>query len=119
MPSYTFKCMSCGNTGDVYMSMSEYKEVECGECKIVMRRIYQVPQVNAFHPYVEENMSNEGKSIYVRSKSHRDKLCRKHHVSYDKSSNLRPKYKQPNSGTLSEVGFKNWAEATKKARGKI
>lgn len=94
------------------MGMKDYKEIECGECKIMMRREYRVPHIDVFNSYVEENMRPDGRSVFIRDKSHRDRLCKKYHASYDKSSNLKPKHK--NISSLGEVGFDAWMQEMKR-----
>ena len=44
---YTFKCPQCQQSNEIEMTISEYAEYEpvCEECKVMMERIYEMPQV--------------------------------------------------------------------------
>ena len=44
MPIYTYKC-ECGNTVVATHSITEDPKIECSNCRGLMRRIPQAPQV--------------------------------------------------------------------------
>lgn len=93
---------------------------DCGERWVRMVHRDQEPgrvlgtphyQLSIFKPYTDENFT--GKPIEIRTKAHREAVCKKHGLTYDRYTNLRPKYKQKGSDALGEIGFEAWAKEMK------
>lgn len=113
MPQYTYECELSHVTTRLYSIHSYNEKIKCPVCKEQATRIYiSVPEANVFKPYIANNVAS--KPVEIRNRAHRDAVCKKIGATYDKSSNLKPVYRQPNSDTLGEIGYKKWAEDMKK-----
>lgn len=113
MPIYCFKCEACGTIGEVLGSMrrSIQSVIKCSKCGGPAIRNFQseLAKAKPFQPYTEENF--DGKSVDVTSSRHRDRLCKKHGVTYDSMSKSQARVPQVDLG-LSEGQLQDIIEET-------
>lgn len=119
MPVYRFQCKH-GHVTEQYRPLAKY--VERIKCKHIavgcsspcgVRATICIPvnlQFSVFKPFVEENMT--GRPIRIETKEQRDRLCKKHKVTYDAVKYERIK----KEAAVSEVSFDNVMEAIKTER---
>ena len=81
MPTYVFKCQSCGNKFDQYRPLSNFSRQAICDCGGLSSLVVTPPNIQVFNSYTEHNMTRE--PIHINSAKQRDALCEKHGVSYD------------------------------------
>ena len=77
MPTYDFKCDSCGKQEAIFMKLADYKAPDC--CGQKMKQIIGCAIVKDVEPYLDENLAD--KPVWVKSKRHRKQLMKEHGVS--------------------------------------
>ena len=101
----------CDNEHNTWLNLSmKAPKPPWKKCRICGKRAHRVfglqtkTNGGVFQPYVERNLP--GGPVEVTTAAQRDRLCAKHDVTYDRYSNLRPRYKRESSVddlTLDEV----------------